>query len=163
MGRVASAVCLTLGSIVSIGFGVSLKRMYVKISFFFFSLSLVCLYCPFIVLYFFHVANFLQVFWYQSFWPHLPNTQSLAVICNDDDVANMLPACASKKVKWNAKKLTIDVDKSLMLSICDSYNNCYNSRVYLRLIYRVDVDVCLMLGISEGYSCHISRVDLRMI
>ena len=74
----------------------SLKRMYVKISFFFFSLSLVCLYCPFIVLYFFHVANFLQVFWYQSLRPRLPNSQFKAVMCNDDDVANLLvvePLC----------------------------------------------------------------------
>ena len=40
------------------------------------------------VLYFFSCSNFLQVFWYQSLRPHLPNAQFWAVICNDDDVSD---------------------------------------------------------------------------
>ena len=88
------------------------KKPYWKITLFFFSLLLVCLYCSFIALHFFHVANFLQVFWYQSLRPHLPNTQFKAVMCNDDDVANLpvsLPAYPRKKKKESAIKWTTNL------------------------------------------------------
>ena len=92
--------------------GATGKKPYWKIALFFFSLLLVCLYCSFIALHFFHVANFLQVFWYQSLRPHLPNTQFKAVMCNDDDVANLpvlLPAYPRKKKKESAIKWTTNL------------------------------------------------------